>query len=74
MSAGIVPSRLHLGCIEKPSRETVLFLDRPSIPGPVLSPEMAPQFRPESLAMDGLARWRRLPLTERLFDRIAPCF
>ena len=73
MPAGATPSLLHLGRGQGPPYQAILFLDRPLVPVEVLSFAMAPQFRNESIRMDGLTRPRRLTLLERLCDFPPPC-
>lgn len=69
MLPGALPFHWHPGSMENPSRDTLLFLDRPAVPGPLLALEMAPQFLPSfSRGLQATPR-RRVALIERFFDR-----
>jgi hypothetical protein len=72
MSPGILPFVRHFGSVENPSRGVLLFLDRLSVPGPLLALEMAPQFLSETSRGRQPAPRRGLRLTERFFDRLLP--
>ena len=73
MPAGATPYILHRGRGQGPLHHAILFLDRPLVPVEILSFAMAPQFRNESIRIDGLTRPSRLSLLERLFDFPPPC-